>query len=424
MGDIAVRVEGLGKQYRIGRRRRYRTLRESIMQALGEAYRRSHSVFKHFSGQAPNDADTIWALQGVSFEVKHGEVLGIIGRNGAGKSTLLKILSRITEPTEGYADICGRVGSLLEVGTGFHPELTGRENIHLNGAILGMTRREIARQFDAIVTFAEIEPFLDTAVKHYSSGMYMRLAFAVAAHLQPELLLVDEVLAVGDARFQKKCLGKMEDISRQGRTVLFVSHNMAAISELCTQCMLLANGKVLACGPTHQVLRTYLSEASVWRGELQFDPRPHDASFVSLVLKSHGEQPATVFDLRARITVGIRLLVHRKIRGLQASLALFNYKGQRLFYHASGCSAPPVLFEEPGTYDVDVQLPVGLLLPGHYCFNCALHIPDVQLFDLREHVAPFEIEDTASGRHDAQPQHGGCVFVELAWQAHKVLSCE
>ena len=242
MGDIAIRVQNLGKQYRIGAskdsRSHYKTLRETIMQAAGDTARWIRK------NGAREEENTIWALKDVSFEVKQGEVLGIIGRNGAGKSTLLKILSRITEPTEGTIDLYGRVGSLLEVGTGFHPELTGRENIYLNGAILGMKRVEIDKKFDEIVDFAEVEKFIDTPVKHYSSGMYLRLAFAVAAHLEPEILLVDEVLAVGDAEFQKKCLGKMGEVAKEGRTVLFVSHNMPAIQKLCKKTLLLQFGAI------------------------------------------------------------------------------------------------------------------------------------------------------------------------------------
>lgn len=234
-----IKVQVLSKQYRIGMRQaHYETLRESIVRAV-------RAPFKHLSrnGQSPDDA--IWALKDVSFEVKPGEIIGIIGCNGAGKSTLLKILSRITEPTEGYVELYGRVGSLLEVGAGFHPELTGRENVYLNGAILGMKRAEIECRFDEIVAFAEIAKFLDTPIKHYSSGMYMRLAFAVAAHLEPEILLVDEVLAVGDISFQKKCLGKIGDVAKEGRTALFVSHNMAAIRTLCKRAILLDKGKLV-----------------------------------------------------------------------------------------------------------------------------------------------------------------------------------
>ncbi|MCZ7545714.1 MAG: polysaccharide ABC transporter ATP-binding protein [Anaerolineae bacterium] len=265
MSDVAVRVEGLGKQYRIGgKRERYRTLRDTLADAFTAPFRRAGRLLRGQAYGAAGLEETIWALKDVSFEVKHGEVVGIIGRNGAGKSTLLKVLSRITEPTEGYADVYGRVGSLLEVGTGFHPELTGRENIYLNGAILGMTRAEIDRKFDEIVDFAEIERFMDTPVKHYSSGMGLRLGFAVAAHLEPEILVVDEVLAVGDAAFQKKCLGKMGEVAGEGRTVLLVSHNMAAIQALCHQSIWIEGGRVNQNGGTQKVIESYLDSAYAW----------------------------------------------------------------------------------------------------------------------------------------------------------------
>jgi homopolymeric O-antigen transport system ATP-binding protein len=260
-----IRAENLGKRYRIGPAQSPRTLRETIIAAARSPLRAARSFAARlgapaFRGAAwlPSD-DHIWALKGLQFEVEQGDVVGIIGRNGAGKSTLLKILARITEPTTGWFELRGRVSSLLEVGTGFHGELSGRENIYLNGAILGMRRREIERKFDEIVAFAEVEKFIDTALKHYSSGMQARLAFAVAAHLEPEILVVDEVLAVGDLGFQKKCLGKMEDVSRQGRTVLFVSHNMAAIESLCKSCLLLAEGMMVARGAAAEVVHKYIT---------------------------------------------------------------------------------------------------------------------------------------------------------------------
>ncbi len=280
MSDVIIRVENLGKQYHIGAMQtahRYKTFRD----ALSNVVHAPVSLVKSAVGgrpSAPRD-DTIWALKDVSFEVKQGEALGIIGRNGAGKSTLLKVLTRITEPTEGQVEIHGRVGSLLEVGTGFHPELTGRENIYLNGAILGMRRAEIDRRFDEIVAFAEIEQFLDTPVKRYSSGMYVRLAFAVAAHLDTEILLVDEVLAVGDMEFQKKCLGKMGEVSNTGRTVFFVSHNMTAILGLCERVLLIDKGEKISDGLPQQVVQEYtvlnLSNASI--GDLN-DPAYHTGS--------------------------------------------------------------------------------------------------------------------------------------------------
>ena len=260
-GPIAVRVEGLSKKYRIGQVSGYKTLREGIVNTLTAPFRSRPAG----GDRETEKANEIWALRDVSFEIHRGEVVGIIGRNGAGKSTLLKMLSRITEPTEGFAEIHGRVGSLLEVGTGFHRELTGRENIFLNGAILGMRHAEIAAKFDEIVAFAEMEKFLDTPVKHYSSGMYMRLAFAVAAHLEPEILLVDEVLAVGDAMFQKKCLGKMEDVARTGRTVLFVSHNMAAVRTLCTRGVVLHDGRVSEIGDIGRCIESYFRELGMFQ---------------------------------------------------------------------------------------------------------------------------------------------------------------
>ncbi len=267
--QVAIKVEALSKSYRLGAEQQesYRTLRETIMTAAASPWRRfvQRSGGGRRNGCAATtkrNGDELWALKDVSFEVQPGEVVGIIGRNGAGKSTLLKILSRITEPTSGRAQFRGRIGSLLEVGTGFHPELTGRENIYLNGSILGMLRREIASKFDEIVAFAEIERFLDTPVKRYSSGMYVRLAFAVAAHLEPEILLVDEVLAVGDAQFQKKCLGQMENIAQCGRTVLFVSHQMSAVQRLCKQCLLFDKGRLESFGPKNEIIARYLSKGA------------------------------------------------------------------------------------------------------------------------------------------------------------------
>ena len=253
MSEPAIRVEALGKQYQIARTRRHDTLRDLMSASARRALQWSHAT-----ADDARTTETVWAVKDVSFEVQPGEIVGIIGRNGAGKSTLLKLLSRITEPTVGRAEIHGRVASLLEVGTGFHPELTGRDNIYLSGAVLGLRKREIDQHFDAIVAFAEVERYLDTPVKRYSSGMHLRLGFAVAAHLQPEILIVDEVLAVGDARFQRKCLEKMEDAGKGGRTVLFVSHNMPAVTRLCPRTILLEGGSVLADGPSPEVVHAYL----------------------------------------------------------------------------------------------------------------------------------------------------------------------
>jgi lipopolysaccharide transport system ATP-binding protein len=260
-GDVVIRAEGLGKKYVIGHeteRERYVALRDVVARTAQNAWRKMLDMAHGHPVVSGDTTEEFWALKDVDFEVKRGEVVGIIGRNGAGKTTLLKILSRITEPTEGQVTIEGRVASLLEVGTGFHAELTGRQNIYLNGAILGMTRAEIKRKFDEIVAFAEVERFLDTPVKRYSSGMYVRLAFAVAAHLEPEILVVDEVLAVGDVEFQKKCLGKLDEVAGHGRTVLFVSHNMSAIEALCPRSLYLVGGALAATGPTPKMVSSYL----------------------------------------------------------------------------------------------------------------------------------------------------------------------
>jgi lipopolysaccharide transport system ATP-binding protein len=264
MSDIAIRVENLGKQYYIGaQQQRYRTLRDTLTTAATAPFRSVQTKLRRMKSTESDAEDSFWALKDISFEVKHGEVIGVIGGNGAGKSTLLKILSRITEPTKGHADVYGRVGSLLEVGTGFHPELTGRENIFLNGAILGMRRAEIDRKFDEIVAFAEIEKFVDTQVKHYSSGMGLRLGFAVAAHLEPEVLIVDEVLAVGDQVFQAKCMGKMDEVAKEGRTVLFVSHNMTAVQNLCTRGIVVRKGTLVRDAPAEEAVREYLSSLAL-----------------------------------------------------------------------------------------------------------------------------------------------------------------
>ena len=273
--DIAIRCVGLSKRYRIGETERYRTLRDVISETAAAPFRRLRRTAS--SNGNGNRADStkptnsIWALNDVSFEINRGDVVGIIGRNGAGKSTLLKILSRITKPTRGYADINGRVGSLLEVGTGFHPELTGRENIYLNGAILGMRKAEIERKFDEIVAFAEVEQFIDTPVKRYSSGMYVRLAFAVAAHMETEILLVDEVLAVGDAQFQKKCFSKMSQIRNQGKTIVLVSHNMAAVRSICNQGLLLQHGRAVIQEEVNQVVDAYLARTEAADGPMEVE---------------------------------------------------------------------------------------------------------------------------------------------------------
>jgi lipopolysaccharide transport system ATP-binding protein len=330
MTDVAIRCDGLAKQYRLGERESYKALRDVIAYAFASPFRRLLSTRRHSSDDsAGSKKPYIWALKDVSFEIKRGEVVGIIGRNGAGKSTLLKILSRITEPTHGHADVWGRVGSLLEVGTGFHPELTGRDNIFLNGAILGMRRAEIARKFDEIVTFAEVEKFIDTPVKRYSSGMYVRLAFAVAAHMETEIVLVDEVLAVGDAQFQKKCFEKFRQISTGGRTILFVSHNMAALRTVCQSAIVLDFGGVIHRAEVNSAVDRYLSRLN---SESVAAHTVETNSFVIeevVVTSSEGPSIKTFDDIEIRVKfttkvdvrepglyVGIRTLENQRVAGL------------------------------------------------------------------------------------------------------------
>ncbi|MEP6714101.1 MAG: polysaccharide ABC transporter ATP-binding protein [Terriglobia bacterium] len=300
--EFAIRAEGIGKRYKLGAQERYRTLRDTLVETATAPFR----IFQRRRG--PDPAREFWALKDISFDVKQGEVVGIIGRNGAGKSTLLKILSRITEPTEGEAVIHGRIGSLLEVGTGFHPELSGRENIYLNGAILGMRKAEIQSKFDDIVAFAEVERFIDTPVKHYSSGMYTRLAFAVAAHLEPEILVIDEVLAVGDLAFQKKCLGKMREVANTGRTVLFVSHNMTAVRSLCSRVVWLQQGTVNRIGKVGEVVGEYLSSSGAAVMQLEW-PNPDEAPGDDQVRLSRVSVKATHDDGSGMVNVATALTV-------------------------------------------------------------------------------------------------------------------
>jgi lipopolysaccharide transport system ATP-binding protein len=363
MSDTVIKVENLGKLYRIGsKQERYKTLRDSFADTFVSPFRKVAGLWRNKSGRAAKADNTIWALHDLSVEIKRGDVVGVIGRNGAGKSTLLKILSRITEPTSGYAEIHGRVGSLLEVGTGFHPELTGRENIFLNGAILGMRREEINRKFDEIVAFSEVEKFIDTPVKHYSSGMHMRLAFSVAAHLQSEILLVDEVLAVGDIAFQKKCLGKMEDVAAHGRTVLFVSHNLGVIKELCQTAIVLSSGGLDFQGPVVEGLARY-SQQIIDDGE-------------GLAVRSTGWGP---LHISGRSNGLATTIAGSESFSVEASLDIReSFDSGRLFSKISDSVGNTVVLQRidcdelwsgrlaPGRYRVKVEFPALWLAPGVY----------------------------------------------------------
>lgn len=352
MSAYAIRAEGLGKKYRLGASQQmYGSLRETLTGIVDTPLRLARRVMGHGTGGRVSRPE-FWALRDVSFEVKQGDVLGIIGRNGAGKSTLLKVLSEITEPTEGRATMYGRVASLLEVGTGFHPELTGRENIYLNGAILGMSKAEIARKFDEIVAFAEVEKFIDTQVKHYSSGMYLRLAFSVAAHLEPEILIVDEVLAVGDLEFQKKCLGQMHRVANQGRTVLFVSHNMAAMRRLCTQGLLLQSGRESFIGDIGDAIDAYMSLGNEAIGTANLPPPPPNApgAPTRLYFSTASGEERGEFRIGEKWQVHLKFELYRAVRQMIAAVSISTSEGVRLVTY---WSQPRDL--GPGEYQITVD---------------------------------------------------------------------
>ena len=424
MSDLAIKVEGISKRYKIGALvERSDTLRDVIVSSA----KKVGNIFTHQSKLASNADDHIWALRDISFEVQKGQVLGIVGRNGAGKSTLLKILSRVTDPTEGYGEINGRVGSLLEVGTGFHPELTGRENIFLNGAILGMHRQEIAQKFDEIVAFSEVEKFIDTPVKRYSSGMYLRLAFAVAAHLEPEILVVDEVLAVGDADFQRKCLGKMGDVAQQGRTVLFVSHNMSAIMRLTQETIVLDKGRILMRADTPAAVDYYLNMGLSQQGERTWDTSEVPASAAPFspiairVLDSAGK----VIDT-ARSTEGFYLELEYRldeaITGLRVGFYLMTTRGETVF--TTFDTDEPQLFEsfssrEPGHYASRCLIPANLLNEGRFVLGINASAYRIKRFFQDEQALTFNVDGTgAPGMHWPETRLGP-VRPNLAWQIIK-----
>jgi len=370
--NSGIEIRGLGKRYRLGARaERFDTLRDRLAHAMISPWTRLRSVLSGHSTYVSNEH--LWALRGVELDVRPGEVVGVIGRNGAGKTTLLRILSRITDPTEGRAVIRGRVASLLEVGTGFHPELSGRENVYLNGAILGMSRAEINRSFDEIVAFADVERFLDTQVKHYSSGMYLRLAFAVAAHLEPEILLVDEVLAVGDASFQRKCLGKMGDVASSGRTVLFVSHNMEAVQRLCKRAVWIEQGHVARDGPTDEVVSEYLRQWSRSRRSTYRVGEPEaggKAYLESAELLDASGRPST--HLRLGEPFVLRACWHHRepLSGASYFLRVFDSRDRLLF--STNTHATDLEADASGSQLIDCEVATNVLVPGDYSvtFGC------------------------------------------------------
>jgi ABC-type polysaccharide/polyol phosphate transport system ATPase subunit len=370
MSDIAIHAENLGKQYRIGDRARYLALRDVLAKTVKAPMR----MFQRSASNAScNGAGTIWALKEASFEVREGEVVGLVGRNGAGKSTLLKILARVTKPTEGIAKVHGRLGSLLEVGTGFHTELNGRENVYLSGAILGMKKREIAQKFDEIVAFAEVEKFIDTPLKHYSTGMQMRLAFAVAAHLDPEILLVDEVLAVGDLAFQKKCLGKMGDVARSGRTIIFVSHSLTQIRRLCERAMWIDAGRVRMSGPTGEVVGSY--ESDVADSQAKGVQRPgliaDKARFASWEIVGSDESQRHILSTMGEVAVKFVLDVGRPFRVTHHGICL--YDGDRRIVWGNAVNEFDLV---EGRHEFVHALPSLPLRPGPYSWRLSLFDED------------------------------------------------
>jgi lipopolysaccharide transport system ATP-binding protein len=404
VSEIAIKICNLGKRYTIGAREQYDTLRDRIAAAASRPFRR-------MTPGGLGASTTMWALRSVTHEIKRGEVVGVIGGNGAGKSTLLKILSRITTPTEGEVEIHGRVGSLLEIGTGFHPDLTGRENILLNGAILGMRKSEIERKFDEIVDFAEVGEFIDTPVKRYSSGMYVRLGFAVAAQMEPEILIVDEVLAVGDAHFQRKCLGKLDDVARGGRTVLFVSHNMAAVQRLCTSAMLLERGRLARIGDVRSTVAAYLGGEA--RGGFAAAARTGDAQILSADLEDLDGRPLENPSCSDPIVCRITFALPRRSPGTRVGIGVLACDGTTVFTTNNADAGTPCP-SGPGEFDACVTIPPDTLLAGD--FHLALCLWNTAaILDLQEPALSFAVEPGGSPLYAENATRKGYMHVACAW---------
>jgi lipopolysaccharide transport system ATP-binding protein len=391
-----IRIDGLAKRYRIGvASNDHGRLTESMWNGISSVFGRGHR------GELSDHVDSreFWALRDVSLDVYEGDVLGVVGRNGAGKTTLLKILARITEPTSGYAELRGKVGALLEVGTGFHPELTGRENIYLNGGILGMSRQQIRAKFDEIVAFSEVEKFIETPVKRYSSGMFVRLAFAVAAHLEPEILIIDEVLAVGDVNFQRKCLGKMEDVAREGRTVIFVSHNTGAVAELCTRAILLEGGEKMVEGTVPEVLDAY-AELMANRGgstvALSVDASL-PASVLEVAIEDGNGAPATALDLTDDIEIVVRYSVAERLHTFQLVVSL-SRNAVRLIHTFDTDALTELPVRDPGVYEARYRIPAMTMKAGLYTVDVDTGTAERHMQAL-ESAASFEIEERTVNAH-------------------------
>lgn len=416
MSDIAIKVEELGKLYRLGE-----IGTGTITQDLNRWWARVRGQEDPFAkiGEA-NDrtskgqSDFVWSLKDVNFEVKQGEVLGIIGRNGAGKSTLLKILSKVTSPTTGRIKIKGRIASLLEVGTGFHPELTGRENIFLNGAILGMSKTEIRSKFDEIVDFSGVERYIDTPVKRYSSGMYVRLAFAVAAFLEPEILIIDEVLAVGDAEFQKKCLGRMKDVSvNDGRTVLFVSHNMGAIQSLCTRSLIMNNGQMIFDGSVEKGIDHYIKSGNRdAAGSTYKNVKPKDTDILKIRLLNEKQEVASNFHFNEPITLEFTIQVQEEQKNAVFGFRIKDQTERIVFSSEINLNT---VIHTGYTHILQSVIPARTLVPNLYFSSVAIHSPNVEIFSYLEGAVIFEIEETGTNFFQYAGADYGCVFVDCKW---------
>lgn len=417
MSDTVIRVENLGKKYIIGHQKqeKYTALRDVIANGAKGLLK----SFQNSKSQTQSSKEEFWALKDVSFEIKQGDRVGIIGRNGAGKSTLLKVLSRITEPTTGRISIKGRVASLLEVGTGFHPELTGRENIFLNGAILGMGKAEIKRKFDEIVAFAEVEKFLDTPVKRYSSGMYVRLAFAVAAHLEPEILVVDEVLAVGDAAFQKKCLGKMEDVGKEGRTVIFVSHNMGAINQLCRDAIWLDKGQLMVHQNTESVVSQYLTKNAHEGQFLSVDGIANmgvdEFKLLSISIKNIQGDITSYIDFRQQFNIEFQYQISQYLPYCRVGFLLTTTDGIILFESYDTDVNNIKTRRQPGNYVIKCRVPGKLLKPGQYILNFNAGIPSIKNLLSLEGILKLNIEDMSGDSLSLNVKRKGIIFPALEW---------
>lgn len=412
MSDIAIKVENISKKYQIGENKNFPTLRDKLMEL-------PNRLFK-----GPKKTKEFWALKGVSFDVKRGEVVGIIGRNGAGKSTMLKILARITEPTSGKIAMYGRVASMLEVGTGFNPELTGRENIYLNGAIIGMTKNEINQKFEDIVEFSGVNKFLDTPVKHYSSGMYVRLAFAVAAHLNADILLVDEVLAVGDAEFQKKCLGKMSDLARSGRTVIFVSHNIESVRRLCTKIILLELSKIKFDGPTNKAIDIYMKTERTLTKKILFFKNPElDINIRKIWLTNAENEYINSYQITESPQIWIELEVNKSTNSAEVSIQITNSAGVNIIFSSLSDFNQNKFYKfVPGIYQAHITIDSILLIPDIYSISVTSHYRGEKRIEFIENAFSFEIIESNSNMAPYGPASRSlaCIITGSKWKLKKI----